>query len=292
MSFLDQIIKNWVKYQVIIIILIFLFITLTFYQISVNQNQLNVKELGEELQEDFENEKDSKDSKDSKDTKDEPVYFIKNFPLQSIKKLWSKKMDDDRYISFWERKNESSLGYYPVGQIAFTTDNVPSVNDISIDERPGIQYLVKGGQKPIDFVQIWNNSHLKEEKPISIWRPTAPLDYVAMGDVAVAGHEKPAPDIIHCLPKKIVENSGLIEGNLWKDPMPKETTKDKKEEVSPNNSFSLWEIGKDGFFFGRDSYQKPENLTDKIFKIKEDILEKQENDPADDGKYLEIVLQI
>lgn len=275
--------KNWERYQVPIILLIFLFITLTFYQIAIGQSQAN-KLREDKLREGFQNEKDDEESAD--------VYFIRNFPAQSIKKLWSTKMNDQRYISFWERQREADLGYYPVGQIAFSTDEAPSRSDISVDERPGIQYLVKGGKKPIDYVLIWNNSHQPEENPLSIWRPTPPEDHVVMGDVAVAGHEKPDPDAIHCLPKSVVESSGSIEGYLWKDPLPKEKTKDKKEEVSPNNSFSLWEIGKDGFFFGRDSYQRPKNLTDKIFKIKKSALEKQESSPDDAGKYLEVVLQI
>lgn len=279
MSFTNRIIQNWKRYQIPIILLIFLFIILTFYQFT-KQNNKNIEEAFTE-----ENIKNL-------NKKESDVHFIINYPPQDINKIWEKKMGDERYISLWERKPNTTLGYYPIGQIAFTTDEKATKDNISLEDRPGIQYLVKGGKKPIDYTLIWDNSHIKDENPISIWRPTAPEGYVAMGDVAVASHQKPESDAIHCLPVDILENTGNIEGYLWKDPFPIQKTKDEKEDVSPHNSFSLWEIGSYGYFFGRDSYQRPDNLKEKIFKIKETALEKQEIDPEDAGKYIELTLKI
>jgi hypothetical protein len=281
MNFIDQIIKNWQRYQVQIILLIFLFIILTFYQFTKQPGKIKImkEHFAEETQKELK--------------KDTPkVYFMSNFPPQDVKKIWEKEMGDKRYISFWERKGNTTIGYFPVSQIAFTSDTKATKDDISLEERPGIKYLVKGGKKPIDYTLIWDNSHIKDENPISIWRPTPPEDYVVMGDVAVANHQKPDPDAIHCIPKNIVEESGNIEGYLWKDPFPAQKTKDGKEDVSPHNSFSLWEIGQYGYFFGRDSYQRPDNLKEKIFKINDEALKKQEIDPADDGKYIELTLKI
>lgn len=279
MSFLNQIKKNWSKFQVPIILLIFLFIIITFYQLTQQQQPKP------SIQEHFENKEEESGDEDEK------VYFMKNYPVQSVKKVWEKEMGDKRYISFWERTGDQSLGYYPIGQIAFTTDESAVKSDISLDEYPGIQYLVKGGQKPIDYTMIWDNQHLKGEAPVSIWRPTPPEGHVAMGDVVVGGHSKPAPDAIHCLPQKVVEKSGKIKGYLWKDPHPKRKTKEG-EEVSPQNSFSLWEVGDYGYFFGRDSYQRPDNRKEKIYKVKDEALNQQEVDPNDDGKYIEVTLKI
>jgi hypothetical protein len=287
MSFFDRIIKNWKLYQVQIILLIFLFIILTFYQFTITAQSKKTNMQMQIIREHFASEENSK-----KLDNDVEIYFMINYPPQDVKKIWETQMGDERYISFWERIPSAITGYFPFGQIAFTSDEKATKDNISLEERPGIQYLVKGGKRPIDYTLVWDNSHNKDEKPISIWRPTPPENYVVMGDVAVASHEKPDPDAIHCLPRSVVENTGNIEGYLWKDPFPTQKTKDEKEDVSPHNSFSLWEIGSYGYFLGRDSYQKPDNLKDKIFKIKDEFLKKQEIDPIDDGKYIELTLKI
>jgi hypothetical protein len=216
------------------------------------------------------------------------IFFINNFPKQNFTKIYETKMGDDRYISFWQRITEGD--YFPLGQVAVTTDEPATIADLNSNMK-GLSYLVKGGSFPIDYEKIWDNQNNAEKKPLSFWKPIPPKDHIALGDIAVSGFDKPLTSIIKCLPISALYKSKQINKSVWKYPLPREKTK-SGEEISPPGSFSVWDIGEYNFFYVKDSYQRPDNRIDNIYKIDNSMLENQENDPSDDSRIIKVVMKI
>ena len=218
------------------------------------------------------------------------IYFINNFPKQNFEKVWEGKLENNKYLSFWQRNDD--INYYSsVGQIAFLNDIPSSVQDLDQMQQKGLGFLVKGGKPAADFERVWENSRNRDQEPMSVWKIIPPEGYVALSDIVVKGYGKPSPYIISCLPKEIVSNKGIINNFLWKTPTPVDKTS-SGEEISPPNSVSFWNIGSYGYFFAKDSYQPPINRSEKVFTINQDILNNQEEDPNDSGTYLKVTLQI
>ncbi len=300
---LNQLYKNWKSYQIPIILLILLLIFLVFYRISTNKGRpffnLNLRSNGNGNQNQNQNEKiegfydptESPTSTQNPTDEIEPailnsIYFIKNFPVQDIVNVWSSKTDSGRYISFWERK--PTLGYNPIGQSVLVTDYEPSVTDLKQSEYKGLQYLFKGGIDPLDYEKIWDNKHLPKDPPVSIWKVIAPPDSIAMSDIAVVGYDKPTSTNIKCIPNKILIPNGKIDDEVLLK-MPNVISTDNS---SPEHALSLWSVGNYGFFYARDSFQKPELRKDKIMDIKDKILTNYEYDRLDQDKILKVTLKI
>lgn len=275
---MDIIYKNWKKYQVIIILLILLFIFMIYYKIHSG------------MKENFDGNEIPTDVKEISSKTLSEVFFIKNFPNQAdeMKMIWEGKMDDNRYISFWQRQNFNDE-YFSVGQVSLIT-NLPSKStDLSITNQSGLQFLVKGGVSPVDFEKIWDSKHLANLKPLSIWKVIPPNNYYTLGDIIVDGFDKPNPDVINikCLPIDILETHGEINDAVWKNPQSKEIP-----EISPKNALSVWNVGDYGFFIANDSYVKPDPKVKKVWSIKDKIIENQEYDPKETDKKLKIILKV
>jgi hypothetical protein len=277
MSFIKQILNNWKKYQIYIILLVLFFIFLVLFQ------KLTHTEGFEVIPSPTTQPTSSTSSTSS--TTSSNVYLVNNFPKQDFVKVWEGLKEDLTYISFWQRK--SSNGYLPIGQIALSTDALAGIDNLNTTEQGGLQYLVKGGMSPIDFEKIWDNQHLTDQTPVSIWKAITPHDYCFMSDIAVAGFNKPDVNNFTCLPKSSVNTVSTINNLLWQNPTPTGS-----DNVSPPNSVSVWNIGSDGFFLARDSFQKPENRSDKIYTLKPETITNQESDPLDNNKPLQITLTI
>ena len=216
------------------------------------------------------------------------IFFLNDFPKQDLNKVYETVMGDGRYISFWERKPMNE--YFPIGQSCITTDNPATMADLTKNNLEGLTLLVKGGSFPIDYEKIWDNKTNAEKGPFTIWRPIPPKNYIALGDIVVAGFDKPPVSLIKCLPIPILEHTKDIKQALWKNPLPRNTDP-KKPEASPPGSMSIWEIGDYNFFFGKDSYQIPTGRSDKIYRISKQIIENTEADPEDAGNLLRITLK-
>ncbi len=271
---MKQILNNWKKYQIHIIILILFLIFLVFFQKVTHAEGFEVTPSPTQ----------SSLTTPSPSTSSS-VYMINNFPKQEFVKIWEGLMEDMNYISFWQRK--SLNGYFPIGQISLVTEASASIDDIETGSQGGLKYLVKGGLHPIDFEKIWDNQHMTDKTPVSIWKVIPPTDYCFMSDVAVAGFNKPDINNFMCLPKSAVNTTSTINNVLWQNPKPSNGS-----NVSPPNSVSIWNVGTDGFYLARDSLQKPDNRSDKIFSIKPETINNQEADPSDTGKPLRITLMI
>ncbi len=219
------------------------------------------------------------------------IFFMNDFKKSEFKKVYEAEMDDKRYVSFWIR--DSYKSYFPVGQITLTTDVPATIADINENEHSGLKYLVKGGSIPVDFEKIWDNKNDASMTPLSIWKVIPQKDHIAMSDIVVAGFDKPLMSTIRCLPIEVLQLNKKINKAVWKNPLPRSKTKDG-EDISPPNSFSIWNIGDEsnGFFFAKDSYQRPANRLDKIYNISDAILNNQELDPSDGQTILKITLKV
>ncbi len=278
---MNQILSNWKKYQIYIIILILFFIFLVFFQKATYIEGFDVTPSPT-------TSTTSSPSSPSSPSIPSTVYMINNFPKQEFVKIWEGLMEDMNYISFWQRKPLDG-GYFPIGQIALVTEGSSSIDDLESGPHAGLKYLVKGGIHPIDFEKIWDNQHLTDQTPVSIWKVIPPVNYCFMSDVAIAGLNKPDVNNFMCVPKSAVNNLGVINNVLWQNPKP---TEGERGNVSPPNSVSVWNIGTDGFYLARDSLQRPDNRLDKVFSLKPEAINNQENDPSDTGKPLKVTLMI
>ncbi len=215
------------------------------------------------------------------------IFFINDFPKQNLNKVYETVMGDGRYISFWERNPMNE--YFPIGQSCITTDEPATIADLTKNNVEGLTLLVKGGSFPIDYEKIWDNKTNAEKGAFSIWKPIPPKNYIALGDIVVSGFDKPPVSLIKCLPIAILEQTKDIKQALWKNPLPRKTDS-KTVEVSPPGSMSIWEIGDYNFFFGKDSYNRPDSRSEKIYKISSKIIENTESDPEDAGKMLRLTI--
>ena len=281
LNFTDIIYKNWKKYQAIILLLVLLFIFMIYYKIHTrNRENFDGTEIPIEIKE-----------ISAKSLTD--IFFIKNFPIapEETKMIWECKMNDGNYISFWQREPFSDdTEYCPIGQVVLTTKLQATFNDLSVGNQTGLQFLVKGGVNPVDFEKIWDNKHLADQKPLSIWKVIAPVNYSSLGDIVVDAFEKPTPESVNikCIPTDILETNGQINNSVWKSPQPKAD----EPEISPDKALSIWNVGSYGFFFARDSYQKPDSRSEKVWSIKDKIIENQEYDPSEASKTLKITLKV
>ena len=282
MSLSTQISKNINQYQSYLIALIILVVILLFIQFVLPR----FKHINENF-----TATPVPSSSSSSDMK-KKIFFATNFPKNKFKKVYESKMGDNRYISFWSRDDDKD--YFPVGQIAITTDQPATIDDLDQEKHKGLSYLVKGAAFPLDYDKLWDNKSDTSKPPLSIWKVIPPKDHYAMGDLVVAGFEKPLLSEVRCLPKEILNvNTNGVNMALWKNPFPSNKTKDG-QEISPPNAFSVWNIGNEtnGFFFVNNSYQKPTERSDKIFDITPEIINNQEKDPEESGKILKVSLKI
>lgn len=280
MSVLSLVNKNIKDNKIILLILVIILVCLLYYQLMYLNKNI----------EGFQPTPSSTPSTKSSAKLLNSLFFINNFPKQNFKKIWENKLDNGKYISFWIRNDDINY-YLPIGNVAVITDIPANINDLSQDQVLGLSYLVKGGAFPTDFEKVWDNSHNREQQPMTIWKVIPPPGYVALTDIVSPGYDKPSTDLITCLPIDAVIQNDSINDALWKTPSPKNKTSDG-QDISPPYSGSVWSIGKYGFFFGKDSYDKPNNRNDKVFSIKEDLLNNQEDDPSDSQTYLKVTLKI
>lgn len=276
MALFDQLISNWKKHQVTIIFLILLLIFLVLFK-SVSKKNEGFTGTNSESAITFKTLQN--------------VFFLNNFPKQDFVKIWETKTDDNNFISFWKRSKFQD--YSPIGHMVLKTTTTSGINDLKESDHGCLRYLMKGGENPVDFEKIWDNKNVSGQDPVSIWKVITPTGHIAMSDVVVQGYDKPSDDIIKCIPLDALLDSEKINEVQWKYPTPQNKT-DDGEDISPPNSLSIWNVGDTqfGFFFARDSYQKPLPRSNKIKTIKHQILNNQEIDPDDSGKILKVTLKV
>jgi len=138
-------------------------------------------------------------------------------------------------VSFWRARQFTSKGavYYPVGDLAIgptrANDNIKivrKVGTISFSESEGPNretILISGDIKgPVQYDLIWTNEG-HTNTPFWLWRPIAPRDYIALGDVVSFTADPPftgenAP--IRCVPKSSTIRKQPNGNRFWHSSIP------------------------------------------------------------------------
>jgi len=135
-------------------------------------------------------------------------------------------------VSFWRAKqyteNDGNV-YYPIGDIAIgpsrANDNFKTKRYVGNNQVPRLRgpnretILVSGDvTSPINYNLIWTNDGYIDGTPFWIWRPIAPINYIALGDVVTFSSSPPptgnnAP--IRCVLYSLVIRANPNGNVLW-----------------------------------------------------------------------------
>lgn len=125
----------------------------------------------------------------------------------------------DRDGGFWHPKPQGGLravGSVAVGNYNDLNNNwaVMLVGDNPDNHRPGEAPAV---QSPVDYQGLWNDKGSGSASDGSFWRPVAPAGYIALGDVAWGGYDKPPTDQVWCIRADLVSDGAFNENSVWDD---------------------------------------------------------------------------
>ncbi|KAK4241979.1 hypothetical protein C8A03DRAFT_40684 [Achaetomium macrosporum] len=137
---------------------------------------------------------------------------------------------------FWHPKPQGNMR--AVGSVA-----VPHYGDINnqwavllVGDNPSARKEGKGAAvlPPVDYQNVWVDRGSGARNDGSFWRPVAPAGYIALGDVANAGYDKPGLDQVWCI------RADLVSDGAYKDPKEGSVWDDKGSGA--NSDASFWEI--------------------------------------------------
>ena len=98
---------------------------------------------------------------------------------------------------------------------------------------------------PVDYTFIWwDKGAFPLNSDGAVWHPIAPAGYVAMGDIATCGYNKPSLRAMVCIRSDLV-TACPIGNEVWND-----------KGSGARLDFSGWDAGY-GLFIGNNSYTKP-----------------------------------
>lgn len=146
--------------------------------------------------------------------------------------------------SFW--RPMPGPGWYRLGHHSKQGHNAPS------EATMVIKALVEGAiVQPVDYVLIWNDGGSGSDADGSVWHPVCADGYVALGDVAQRGYNKPALDEVVCVRTDLVVRAE-VGSSIWAD-----------HGSGGDRDFSSWGVrfSNDyqslGLFYGSSSYSPP-----------------------------------
>ncbi|KAJ4777649.1 Pleckstrin (PH) domain-containing protein isoform 2 [Rhynchospora pubera] len=102
-------------------------------------------------------------------------------------------------------------GYVTVGDIVHVGTHAPSVAAVYRNSDNNFAL-------PVGFDLVWRNCAEDYNSPLTIWLPRAPDGYVAIGCVAVAAFDEPAPDSVYCVSARLTEETSFVEQPMWAAP--------------------------------------------------------------------------
>jgi hypothetical protein len=112
-------------------------------------------------------------------------------------------------------------GYFPLGDVLIPGDT--SINGEMVaavvcekDMKGAVSPNGKALARPVDFELVWKETGAPSVTRMSIWRPLAPVGYVALGLVCSNDHYKPSLNSVRCvrLDLVIAANVGEL---IWND---------------------------------------------------------------------------
>lgn len=133
----------------------------------------------------------------------EPEYKSKCLLCQK------KVLEADRICSIW--RPVCPDGYVSIGDVARVSCHPP--NAAAVYHNVGHLFNC-----PVGFDLVWRNCLDDYANPVSIWLPRPPVGFVALGCVAVACFEEPAPDLVCCVAESLAEETAFEEQRVWTMP--------------------------------------------------------------------------
>ncbi|VVP15240.1 Vps62-related protein [Pseudomonas fluorescens] len=125
--------------------------------------------------------------------------------------------------SFWRPIPAPDLlhGYFSLGDIALRDHDNPNgtmVTPVVCEGEHTGSEKTKGHalNRPVDFELIWRNSASAVATRLYIWRPIAPIGYVALGTVCTNDNTKPSFNSLRCVREDLVTEAGIGE-QIWND---------------------------------------------------------------------------
>lgn len=120
--------------------------------------------------------------------------------------------------AFWHPNIQGELR--PLGDIAVGSFDSPEGKRAAllVGAKPGTLASDKPPvASPTDYKWIWDDRSSGAKANGSVWRPIPPNGYVAMGDVARDGWDKPSTDKIWCLREDLIAYGRYEEKSVWDD---------------------------------------------------------------------------
>lgn len=174
--------------------------------------------------------------------------------------------------------------FYPVGSVwRGKEDHKKPINyvknpgsnnicDTNTDNGPGKETILISGdiKSPKNYKKIWSSKTCKkcqDGNDVSVWRPVAPSGYTCLGDVVIAGQNKPSlidNDYVKCVPSKCVEEEKLgkkvwdSKGMGYKSYINNNSYIKKKSSASEYMApLTLWQSGS---YNAQEEYNNRENI--------------------------------
>lgn len=117
---------------------------------------------------------------------------------------------------------------------------------------------------PIGYTWVWDDRGSGADRSVTIWRPTAPIGFTCLGDIAKNSGDwgkKPPTDIVACVRNEHIENWSNVY-KVWDD-----------DGSGANNDFSGWQrkVDNDSYvdpttFIGNRSHGRPSISLFKVLK--------------------------
>jgi hypothetical protein len=155
----------------------------------------------------------------------EPIMqdnLLINFTTE-FHRVWSTNGSKAKPATFWRPTPapDALPGYFPLGDVLFPGDaniNGEMVAAVVCEKDMAGSLSTKGKAlaRPADFELVWKETGAPGVTRMSIWRPLAPVGYVALGLVCSNDYCKPSLNSVRCvrLDLVIVANVGDL---IWND---------------------------------------------------------------------------
>lgn len=174
-----------------------------------------------------------------------PVWNDKGTRAKKPVTFWRPSTSSDALGNFISLGDVAVAGYHNINQQKI----VAVVSEVDRENGTALR-------APVDFERVWEHSGPRARANFSIWQPTAPAGYVAMGLVCGVGNDKPPHNTIRCVREDLVTQA-YVDQLIWSD-----------QGSGAHRDFSAWGVSPSqappgqaylapGTFTGTEGYAKP-----------------------------------
>lgn len=138
-------------------------------------------------------------------------------------RVWSSNGSKAKPATFWRPAPapDGLPGYFPLGDVLVPVDaningEIAAAVVCEKDMKRAESTRGKALARPVDFELIWKETGAHSMTRLSIWRPLAPVGYVALGQVCTIDHCKPSLNSVRCVRQDLVIPANVGE-LIWND---------------------------------------------------------------------------